>query len=285
LTKQFQAGYVVEDVAESRTETAADGRSFSLDTPGMWQLSATAPGSVDEFTRTYWVGVQEIGVTIVTDNSDPFDGSLLVTAATSDPTASLYYSLDVAGEGATWNQGATVTISQDSLVSFIAINPQGVASPVVSKAFTKVIPYDDAVTATVIDHFIAGRIDVTEYLAYSDRFGFFTPFTLYLVGADWVLDPNRPTVAQVRVRPVADGAEPLLRVTMGAAGSSVTIGAGGSTDPITVHYTRDGSIPTARSESFAGSATFEIPAGNQVIACYARDAAGNEKYQAFAFAR
>ena len=218
LTKQFQAGYIVEDVAESRTETAADGQSFSLETPGMWQVTATAPGSVDELTRTYWVGVREVGATIVTDNTDPFDGSLLVTATTSDPTASLYYSLDVAGDGATWNQGATVTISQDSLVSFIAINPQGVASPVVSRSFTKLIPYDDAVTADAIDHFIAGRIDVTEYLAYSDRFGFFTPFTLYLVGGDWVLDPNRPTVAQVRVQPVADEAEPLLRVTMGDNG-------------------------------------------------------------------
>jgi hypothetical protein len=225
-----------------------------------------------------------VGATIVTDNTDPFDGSLLVTATTSDPTASLYYSLDVAGDGATWNQGATVTISQDSLVSFIAINPQGVASPVVSRSFTKLIPYDDAVTADAIDHFIAGRIDVTEYLAYSDQFGFFTPFTLYLVSGDWVLDPNRPTVVQVRVRPVAAGAEPLLRATMDETGSSVTIAAGGSTDPITVHYTRDGSIPTARSASFTGSATFEIPAGNSVIACYAKDADGNERYQAFAFA-
>jgi hypothetical protein len=193
--------------------------------------------------------------------------------------------LDVAGDGATWNQGATVTISQDSVVSFIAINSRGVASPVVSRSFTKLIPYDDAVTADAIDHFIAGRIDVTEYLAYSDRFGFFTPFTLYLVGGDWVLDPNRPTVAQVRVQPVSDEAEPLLRITMGETGSSVTIAAVGSTDPITVHYTRDGSIPTARSASFTGSAAFEIPAGNQVIACYARDVDGNERYQAFAFAR
>jgi hypothetical protein len=51
-----------------------------------------------------------------------------------------------------------------------------------------------------------------------------------------------------------------------------------------VHFTRDGSIPTPRSASFTGSATFEIPAGNQVIACYAKDADGKEVYQAFPFA-
>ena len=125
LTKQFQAGYIVEDVAESRTETAGNGQSFGLETAGMWQVSVTSAGSVNELTRTYFVGVREVGATIVTDNTDPFDTSLLVTATTSDPTASLYYSLDVAGDGATWNEGATVTISQDSLVSFIAITPQG----------------------------------------------------------------------------------------------------------------------------------------------------------------
>jgi hypothetical protein len=289
LTKQYQAGYIVVDVAESRTETAANGQSFSLETPGMWQLAATAPGSVDELTRTYWVGVQEVGATIVTDNTDPFDGSLLVTATTSDPTASLYYSLDVAGDGATWNEGATVTISRDSLVSFIAINPQGVASPVVSKAFTKLIPYDDAVTATVIDHFIAGRIDVTEYLGYSDRFGFFTPFTLYLIGGDWVLDPNQPAAAPPVVTRIAAEGGPQIQLRaadrLGEAGPgrSVTIEVSGTGAPITVHYTRDGSIPTARSASFTGGATFEIPSGNQVIACYARDAEGNEAYQVFAF--
>jgi len=250
----------------------------------------TAAGSVSELTRTYSVGVQEISATIVTDNSDPFDSSLLVTATTSDPTASLYYSLDVAGQEATWNQGATVTISQDSLVSFIAINPQGLASPIVSRAFTKRIPFDDAVTATVIDHFTAGRIDVNEFLAYSDQFGFFTPFTLYLVGGAWVLDPNQPIAAQaVAPQPAAErtasAAGQLIRVAVAEAGTSATIEAGDSGGPITVFYTRDGSIPSTRSASFTGSSTFEIPAGNSVIACYAKDSGGNEVYQAFPFTR
>ena len=85
--------------------------------------SFTAPGAAEDLTRTYWVGVRAIDATIVTDNTTPFDTSLLVSAATSDPTATLYYSLD----GATWNVGATVTITSDAAVSFIAINPA--ASP------------------------------------------------------------------------------------------------------------------------------------------------------------
>jgi len=287
LTKQFQAGYIVQDVAESRTEIAVNGESFALDAPGMWQVTATAPGSVDALDRTYWVGVRQVTATIVTDNTNPFDTNLLVTATTSDPTATLYYSLDVAGDGATWNQGATVTITQDSVVSFIAINPSGVASQVVSRPFTRRIPFDDAVTADAIDHFIAGRIDVTEYLAYSDQFGFFTPFTLYLVGGDWVLDPNQPGTRSGSPQPTPE-AQQLITVgdavpADGGTGNVVTIEAGGAGDPITVYFTRDGSIPTTRSASFIGSAMFELPAGNQVIACYATDAEGTEVYRAFPF--
>ena len=75
----------------------------------------------------------------------------------------------------------------------------------------------------------------------------------------------------------------LLIKVVGQAGRSVTIEASASGEPTTVHYTQDGSIPSTRSASFVGSATFELPPGNSVIACYARDAAGNEVYQAFPF--
>jgi hypothetical protein len=139
------------------------------------------------------------------------------------------------------------------------------------------------VTASVIDHFTAGRIDVNEFLAYSDQFGFFTPFTLYLVRGDWVLDPNQPAAVPPAVaRTAVAQAGPVIRV-VGQAGRSVTIEASGSGGPTTVHYTQDGSIPSTRSASFTGGVTFELPPGNQVIACYARDTEGNEQYQAFAF--
>ena len=93
LTKQFQAGYIVADVAETIQETVENGQTVTLETPGMWQVRATAPGAVGDVTRTYWVGVRAIVTTIATDNSTPFDSSLLVSATASDPTATLYYSL------------------------------------------------------------------------------------------------------------------------------------------------------------------------------------------------
>jgi pimeloyl-ACP methyl ester carboxylesterase len=296
LTKQFVNGYIVETVAETSNAALRDGETATLATPGLWQLTATASGAVDPLERTYWVGVPRIVATITTDNTIPFDTSLLVAATSSDPTAALYFSLD----GATWTEGATVTITQDSVVSFIAINPIGIPSEVVRAGYTKRVTWEDAVTADAVGHFVAGRIGVEEYLAYSDQFGFFTPFTLYLVDGDWVLDPQRPTVVLLRTDQIdainsrAARQRPQLRATSNDARAEPQVGGSvlltveapdnGTTghEAVTVYYTQDGSIPTVASPSFAGTATFEIPVDrNHVVACYATDEEGNQNYQAF----
>ncbi len=191
LTRHFAAGYIVDTVAETETATLRDGGTLVLDAPGMWELTATASGAPEPITRTYWVGVDPVLATIVTDNATPFETSVLVTAVASDPAAALYHSLD----GATWSAGAAVSITVDTVVSFIAITPDGIASPVVSRAFTRRVPFDDAVTAGAIDHFLAGRIDAARYVAFAEQFGFFAPFTLYLIDGSWVLDPAAPAPA------------------------------------------------------------------------------------------
>ena len=84
-----------------------------------------------------------------------------------------------------------MTITEDAVVSFIAIDPSGNASGVASKVFKKRIAWTQQVTANVNQHFIAGRISVTEFQAYLPRFGL-ARFTLYLVDGDWVLDPTQP---------------------------------------------------------------------------------------------
>ena len=304
LLKSYQAGYLVDEVGESRTETVGNGQAISLANAGRWEVVATAAGSAPDQARTYWVGVQSSVASIVTDNTEPFDGTLLVTGRASDLTATLYYSLDYPTANSTWNVGAAVTITEDSTVSFIAINPQGVASEIVSRTFTKRVPWDDAVTANAIDHYLAGRIDVNEYLAYSDQFGFFTAFTLYLINGDWVLNPN-VTVPPVGTSPSARlaGGPLLIRVASDSPQPgqhalhpdhqfAIVIEGVVLTDdapPFSVHYTRDGSIPTTASPSFDGdagvaSARFEFAEpGNHVIACFATDGRGNTDYRAFAY--
>ena len=187
LTKEFANGFIVDKILENRQETLTRGQTITLATDGMWQLTFSAPGAADDLTRTYWVGVPAVTATI-TDPAEPFEQSLLVTARSSDPTARLFGSLDGVG----WTEGATITITQDAAVSFIALTPSGIASAIATRSFTKTHTVDDTATADAIHHFLAGRIDATEYVSYSQQFGFFTPFTLFLVDGDWVLDPNRP---------------------------------------------------------------------------------------------
>ena len=160
LTKEFVNGFIVDKILESRQETLAHGQTITLATAGMWQVTFSAAGAVDDLVRTYWVGVPAVTTTIA-EPDEPFTESLLVTARTSDPTARLFHSLD----GVVWTVGATVTITQDAAVSFIAINPSGIASPIATRSFTKAVPWDDTVTADAPQHFLAGRIDATEFVS------------------------------------------------------------------------------------------------------------------------
>jgi hypothetical protein len=295
VTRQFVNGYLVDTVAETIEQTVPSGGSVTLVSPGVWQLTAAAGGASGPVSRTYYVGVEQLVASITTDSSVPFDTSLLVTASASDPTATLYHSLD----GQTWTEGAAVTITQDAVVSFIAITADGAASEVVSATFSKRVTWEDAVTADAVGHFVAGRIDVTGYLAYSDRFGYFTPFTLYLVDGRWVLDPAQPAEVELTAEEIeaiderAGRGRPLIKLapdsgSSGSSGSasagprSLTIQAPAQDQPVTVHYTVDGTIPDSSSRSFVGSAVFERSTQNQVIACYAVADDGTANYRAFA---
>jgi hypothetical protein len=292
LTKRFVNGYLLEEVLENRQETLADGQPFTLATEGMWQVTFRASRAVDDLIRTYWVDVPAVTVTI-TAPDDAFTGSLLVTAGTSDPTARLFHSLDEI----VWTEGATVTITEDAAVSFLALNPDGIASAVATRSFTERL-WEATATAGAIDHFLAGRIDATEYVTLAQRFGFFTPFALFLVAGEWVLDPSHPaglvppSAPGEAIEPTGGGQPPLIRVRSAdpqpgqhAGPVTVVIEAVDAEGLLTVYYSRDGSPPTRGSAHFDGSAAFQLgPEGNHVIACYAIDHAGGEHYQAFPYA-
>jgi pimeloyl-ACP methyl ester carboxylesterase len=291
LIKQFVNGFIVDKILENQQDTLAHGQTLTLATAGMWQLTFSAAGATDDLIRTYWVGVPAVTTTIA-EPDESFTESLLVTARTSDPTARLFHSLD----GVTWTEGATVTITQDTAVSFIAIDPSGIASLIATRSFTRTHPPDDTVTADVLQHFLADRIDATEFVSLSQQFGFFTPFALFLVDGDWVLDPNRAARQRPRPAPACDVDEaatdsgrPLIQVRAGdpqpgphPGPITVTIEASDTDEPVTVYYTRDGSLPTRGAASFTGHGQLDVAEpGNHVIACYATDRDGHQHYQAF----
>ena len=124
ITKAFLAGIITDKVTASQRATLRDGQSLTIPGSGMWQLTLHVDGAADDLTRTYWVDVPAVVTTIETDNAAPFPNSLVVTATTNEPTATIYHSLD----GTLWNTGATVTIDEDATVSFVAITPAGLAS-------------------------------------------------------------------------------------------------------------------------------------------------------------
>jgi len=96
----------------------------------------------------------------------------------------LYQSL----KGDMWSEGTVVTITSDAAPRFIAID-NGIASEIAVEAFKKAAA-PSAVRATAVEHYVARRIGVNEYLVYGQKFGFNTPFTLHLVNGLWV--PSNP---------------------------------------------------------------------------------------------
>ena len=146
ITKAFIAGFIIDKVPEAQHLTLFDRQSITLASSGMWQLTLRVDGATDDLVRTYWVDVPAIVTTIQTDNTAPFENSLQVVATADEPTATIYYSLD----GSRWNAGATVAITEDAAVSFVAITPAGLASETVSRSFHKAVRR--AVTAGGNEH-------------------------------------------------------------------------------------------------------------------------------------
>jgi pimeloyl-ACP methyl ester carboxylesterase len=178
VTKEFRNGFIVTSSTDELDGTLQDGQTLTISESGMWEITFSAEGTTD-VRRAYWVSVEPIEVTIITDNSVPFEGSLDVMATTT--RGNLYYSL----KGDMWSEGTVVTITSDAAPRFIAIDSDGITSEVVTKTFKKVVA-PSSVTATAVQHYVARRIGLNEYLAYGQQFGFNTAFTLYRVNGVWV---------------------------------------------------------------------------------------------------
>jgi len=181
VTKEFQNGFIVPRTSDEPSEgTLQNGQTLELSADGTWEVVFSAEGAAD-VERTYWVGVEPIKVAIVTDNSAPFEGSLDVVATTTRGT--LYHTL----KGDMWSEGSAVTITSDAAPQFIAIDSSdGIASGLVTKSFKIKLTPPRTVTATAVEHYVARRLSLNEFLAYGQQYGFTTQITLHLVNGRWV---------------------------------------------------------------------------------------------------
>lgn len=297
LTKAFQAGYITKQVVETHSGTLTHGQAITLMPDGAWEVAFSAAGAAP-VVRTYGVNVVLPEVTILTDNDQPFRGSLDVMASTTKGI--LYNSLDAEH----WNAGAIVPITETSTVSFIAIDATGLASAPVSRAYEKAIPYEDKVTATLTSHFAQGRLTLDQYLALGRELGFTAVITLYLVNGKWVYDPDMPergVAAPTGLLAIALGARGVKpreeQLTFSAdkpsgeyaEGFEVRISAADPHgNPVPVYYTEDGSDPAdaknPNRHRFVGSQSFKISGkGSHALFCYAQDSDGKEVFKPFAW--
>jgi hypothetical protein len=265
-----------------------------LDTDGQWEVTFRAAGA-NEVRRTYGVNIVIPEVKILTDNTAPFSDDLDVSASTTRGT--LYNSTN----GENWVAGAVATINRTTTVSFIAIDSDGIASPVESKAFEKKPAWEDRQTATLTEHFLAQRLTVEQYVTIGQQLGFNAVITLYLIDGAWTLNPKT-------VRTALRGLLPVVSPAAAAGGTDGAIGiradkpngkysdafevsisaSGPAGESVTVYYTDDGSDPSDRNngsrQSFDTSKTITISGkGHHSILCYAQDGARSGAFQSFAW--
>jgi pimeloyl-ACP methyl ester carboxylesterase len=151
VTKEVLNDYLVSKSTEILKGTFIGGLTKLTLPDGMWEVVYNVEGAAEDEKRTYWVGETEmIEVTIDTDNSTPFEGSLDVTATAT--RGKLYHSLYGSGQsaiapignelravvcGGGWREGDVARIDGDAVVYFIAIDSDGTASEIVSRSFEK----------------------------------------------------------------------------------------------------------------------------------------------------
>jgi hypothetical protein len=247
----------------------------------------------EEVQRTYGVNITLPEVKILTNNTPRFRDNLEVSASTTRGT--LYHSTNREN----WLTGSVIIINRATTVSFIAIDSDGIASPVVSRAFEKEPSWEDRQTATLTELFIARRLTVDQYVTIGRELGFNAVITLYLIDGKWTLNPEVSRTSRPAPLPVSDLSAALSSDGIGiradkpsgeyAEAFDVTISASGPTgEAVTVYCTEDGTDPSDRNNnkrrSFETHATFTIRGnGHHSILCYAQGSARNGVFASFAW--
>lgn len=192
-------------IADNATHTTA--ASGSLSNPnGCWDWIGWYGSDFDRRT-----GVQAAAIIAMVDRiaggqqggggSAPAAPANLAVTTTTSTTITLGWS---ASTGATsYNvyrdggvvQSTTATSYQDGglapgsthTYAVTALNATGESakSATVSATTASSAPYSQKVTATVVTHYVAGRINLSQYLLLGQEFGYTATITLYLCGSTW----------------------------------------------------------------------------------------------------
>ncbi len=126
--------------------------------------------------------VEEPPVVSISPAGGEFNGSQSVSINATNNPSTIEYKIN---QGNWQTYTGAFTINDSCTVSAKATNNYG-TSQIVSVTFTKsTTPPYESETATATNHYLAGRIDSSEYLTYGSKYGYIDTFTLYRVeGSD-----------------------------------------------------------------------------------------------------
>lgn len=246
--------------------SVGNGQTVALAADGMWEVKFTADGAQD-INRTYWIDVVPPHVEIITDNTVPFENTLEVQVKTDIGTLFMNNSgYDDDG----WQRISKIVIKEDTVIKAIALTSSGIASGIVTKKYKHVV-HEQAV-GTVTEHFVAGRLDINDYLRYGSKYGYIQAFTLYKINEQWTDDPYTSTLDEVPPEVVCSHEEGTYEEPI-----NVILSATDAADPAPrIYYTLDGSTPTTSDAFFVNQGGIEMKtAGIKILKYFSMDRSGN----------
>lgn len=266
VTRTITIGTLETHIEETRNGSLNHGQALSLTTGGLWEVVFTADGAQD-IVRIYGIDVVLPQVEIITDNTVPFEDTLEVQAQT-DIGALFMNNGGIDGYG--WQRISTIPITENTVVKAIAITSTGMASDIVTKEFRKVV-LEQAV-GTVTEHFVAGRLEIHDYLRYGSKYGYLQSFTLYKINGTWTDDAHTPSLDDVAPEVICSHASGNYEEPI-----TVKLSASDAADPAPrIYYTLDGATPTTHDPYFVNQGCLEIKtAGIKTLKYFSMDRSGN----------
>jgi poly(hydroxyalkanoate) depolymerase family esterase len=167
---------LIETVVENVTASQVSAAGVQTLTTDPWDSSGTSDTAVKEDTQRghWWPGAARRAPWILNKGLNA-----------NQVAADFFMAHPMSGAGSTTTTttvgGTTTTTAATTTTSTKASTTTTVATTTT----TTTVPYTQKVTDTVTNHYIAGRITVTQYNQLGTKYGYGTQITLYKCGTTW----------------------------------------------------------------------------------------------------
>ncbi|HCL57342.1 MAG TPA: hypothetical protein DHW82_10100 [Spirochaetia bacterium] len=179
----------------STDTTAPYNTSWTVAQDGLYTITVKAydaAGNIKTVTKSVTVSGGQVDgvkpVVTVSKDSGSYSGSVdVVLSATDNVTASpaIFYTTDgsdpvTSSTKKTYTAGSTLKFTATTTIKVTAKDDANNTADIVTKTYTITSVYSEEVSATVLDHALAKRINwYPDYGTYGAKYGYQTAFTLY----------------------------------------------------------------------------------------------------------